>query len=423
MRILILTSSTGGGHNMRASSFVHWTRKLAPATADDIQVHKCLENTHGLYRFGVGLYNRIQRYAPWAHHVYFNFLEVAAPCYSQRWLLGAARFRAILDHVRPQVILSTHGSLNHGFFDLARSHLGADRVRCVTYCGEMFGKYGFSRHWVNPEADLFIGAVPETCAMARVLGMPAERTQVGGFLLNPSFYQPPLTREERAAFLRDRLGLDPDRFTLLLSTGEHGAHNHMAFLDSLEAARPRLDLQVIALCGRHPESLARVEAWAQKHPAIPCKALPHSSEMHLLMQCVVRDCGASGDGDDERGNHQRMPDDFQRVGRFHAAGVDHDALRAPARHRRGRPLGRRIGEDVVALGRRTRAVGHLAPPDRRGSSGGAPARYSGNGGPREADAAVRRRVDQGQDPGEARPGSLDGRRGDGMAVLRTSNDG
>ena len=120
------------------------------------------------------------------------------------------RFRAILDHVRPQVILSTHGSLNHGFFDLAREHLGVENVRCVTYCGELFGRYGFSRHWVNPQADLFIGAVPETCAMARSLGMPAERTLVGGFLLNPSFYRKTLSAEERATLLRG-IGLDPER--------------------------------------------------------------------------------------------------------------------------------------------------------------------------------------------------------------------
>ena len=186
---------------MRASSFVHWTRETAGApVANEIQIHKCLENTHALYRFGVGLYNRIQRHAPWAHHVYFNFLEVAGLHYSRRRLLGTERFRAILDHVRPRVVLSTHGSLNHGFFDLAREHLGRENVRCVTYCGELFGQYGFSRHWVNPKADLFIGAVPETVAMARTLGMPKDRAVVGGFLLNPSFYHPPLSTEERTKF-------------------------------------------------------------------------------------------------------------------------------------------------------------------------------------------------------------------------------
>ena len=222
MRILILTSSTGGGHNMRASSFVHWTRELyGHPAANEIQIHKCLENTHSLYRFGVGLYNRIQRYAPWAHHAYFNFLEVAGLHYKRSRLLGVERFKAILDHVRPEVILSTHGSLNHGFFDLAREHLGRDRVRCVTYCGELFGKYGFSRHWVNPDADLFIGAVSRDVRHGAQTGY-AERTHDGGRLScsTRAFYRPHLSADERASLLVG-LGLDPDRFTVLLSTGEH----------------------------------------------------------------------------------------------------------------------------------------------------------------------------------------------------------
>ncbi|MBV9126602.1 MAG: hypothetical protein JO117_00800, partial [Verrucomicrobia bacterium] len=241
------------------------------------------------YSFGVALYNWIQRTAPWMHHGYFNFLEFTAPCRSGHKILGASRFRAILDHVRPHVILSTHGSLNHGFFELARDHLGPDRVRCVIYCGELFGKYGFSRHWVNPDADLFLGAVPETLAMARSLGMPAERTALGGFLLNPSFYEPPIPAEARAGFLREALGLDPARLTLLLSTSEHGAHNHPALLESLYAARRWLDLdqfQVIALCGRHPETLRRVRNWGYAHPALSLRALPRTERMALFMQAA-----------------------------------------------------------------------------------------------------------------------------------------
>ena len=301
---------------MRASSFVHWTRESNPAAADEIQIHKCLENTHGLYRFGVGLYNRIQRHAPWAHHVYFNFLEVAAPCQSRRRLLGVDRFRAILDHVRPKVVLSTHGSLNHGFFDLAREHLGANAVRCVTYCGELFGKYGFSRHWVNPEADLFIGAVPETCAMARVLGMPAERTAMGGFLLNPNFYRRRLTAVGRGAYLRDRLGLDPQRFTLLLSTGEHGANNHLVLLEALRAAMPRTDLQVVALCGRVPADRQKVDAWARSHRDFPVVTLEHSTEMHLLLQCASAVMARPGTGTTSEAIVSGCPLIFNALGGF-----------------------------------------------------------------------------------------------------------
>lgn len=310
MRILILTSSTGGGHNMRANSFAHWMQRINPPTLGsairksfevtdpksgnvslfdqpEVQIHKCLENTHGLYRFGVAFYNWIQRTAPWMHHLYFNFLEYSSICASSDKLLGAKRFRAILNHVQPQVILSTHGSLNHGFFEVAREHLGAHRVKCVTYCGELFGKYGFSRHWVNPRADLFIGAVPESCAMARALGMPGNRTMVGGFLLRPDFYAQPMSQAQKRDFLQNRLGLDPNRFTLLLSTSEHGAHNHPALLEALYAARYWLDLdhiQVIALCGRQMETLERVKDWSQRHPRLKLEPLPRTEEMSLFMQ-------------------------------------------------------------------------------------------------------------------------------------------
>ncbi len=323
MRVLILTSSTGGGHNMRASSFAHWAHREAaaetqhPGVGTEVQIHKCLENTHGLYSFGVGLYNWIQRTAPWLHHVYFNFLEVSAPCRAPSRILGASRFRAILDHVRPQIVLSTHGSLNHGFFALAREHLGADRVRCVTYCGELYGKYGFSRHWVNPEADLFIGAVPETMEAARRFGMPEERSFLGGFLLNPSFYDEPLLPEARRGFLREALGLDPDRFTLLLSTSEHGVHNHPALLESLYAARRRVGLdrlQVIALCGRLPETLERVRAWGRAHPELHLCALPRTERMALFMQLADAVVARPGTGTTSEAILSRCPVIFNGLG-------------------------------------------------------------------------------------------------------------
>ena len=330
---------------MRASSFVHWTQeKLGPEAAGEIQIHKCLENTHGLYRFGVGLYNRIQRHLPWAHHVYFNFLEVAGLHAKRNRLLGVERFRGILDHVRPQVVISTHGSLNHGFFEEARAHLGTENVRCVTYCGELFGGYGFSRHWVNPAADLFIGAVPETCEMARRLGMPAGKTQVGGFLLNPSFYRTTLSPAERATLLRG-MGLDPERFTLLLSTGEHGAHNHLALLNAIHARQPRKDLQVIALCGRDTGSLETVRAWAKEHPAFPVLALPHSHMMHLLMQASSAIVARPGTGTTSEAIVSGCPIIFNNLGGFMPQ--EWITLRYAKRHEFGTEIHRR--SDLPAI--------------------------------------------------------------------------
>ena len=278
-RLLILTSSTGGGHNTRARAFQAWAqREFGPEAT--VQVHQALEETHALYRFGVFLYNRIQRHAPWLHHLYFHFLEAAGLFHSSRKMLGGDKFLAVLDEFKPQALLSVHASLNHGFFELARAYLGRENVFCATYCGELSGGRGFSRHWVNREADLFIGAVEETCAAARALGMPPDQCIVGGFLLDPSFYDPPPDETARRVFIENELTLDPDRFILLLSTSAMGANNHLRFLRAL--ATRKINLQVVALCGDPVFLVERVASLQEQNPGLAIRVLPFSLRMALI---------------------------------------------------------------------------------------------------------------------------------------------
>ncbi len=282
MRVLILTSSTGGGHNMRARAFQEWAQ-AEPSLDVSAQLHRPLEKSHELYAFGVWLYNWIQRTAPFLHHGYFNFLEVV-PIVRTRKPLGAARYRRVLEELQPDVLVSVHDSLNHSFFEYARVVLGEDRVKCVTYCGELSGGYGFSRHWVNPSADLFIGAVPETCEAAVRWGMPRERTRVGGFLLRRSFYDQPLGDAGRAAFIREQLRLDPGEFILLLSASSRGAHNHVRFLEALKGHR--IDAQVVLLCGKSEVTEREVSAWARANPRARVRLLPHNTNVGQLMRSV-----------------------------------------------------------------------------------------------------------------------------------------
>jgi len=277
MKILILSSSTGGGHNMRARSLTEWSQLSNLA---ETSTHQALESTHPLYQFGVESYNWIQRSAPWLHHLYFNYLEVASMFKSSSRIMGRQKFVHYLHSLRPDLILSVHGSTNHGFFDLAREAIPG--IPCVTYCGELFGGYGFSKHWANPQADLFIGAVPECCEAAISCGVPPEKAVVGGFLLDPHFYHQPMTEIEKKEYRRTQLGLDEDRFTLLLGTGAVGANNHLSLLKKLAAAK--VYPQVIALCGKNQKTFSEIEEWSKAHPEIPVKALAYTREIPQLMQ-------------------------------------------------------------------------------------------------------------------------------------------
>lgn len=270
---------------MRAKALRTWAQTpQARHLRMDVYVHQTLEVTSRIYRFGVWLYNFIQKTLPVLHQIYFRFLEWLGPLRSRKFIRGAAGFMEVVRETSPDVVLSTHPHLNHGFMDLARAAMPGRPPVCVTYCGELHHTFGFSRYWVNPEMDLFIGAVKETCQAAAHYGMPSHRIWHGGFLLKPDFYLPRIDREERAHYLRDYLRLDPDQFILVLATGANGANNHLRFLRALDRAGVRP--QVVAMCGREARIQMEVLQWAAEHPAWTVRALGYFSEVHLLLQCA-----------------------------------------------------------------------------------------------------------------------------------------
>ncbi|MEM6885564.1 MAG: UDP-N-acetylglucosamine--LPS N-acetylglucosamine transferase [Verrucomicrobiota bacterium] len=296
MKVLILSSSTGSGHNMRANALSVWAEKEKPGDWE-VKIHYPLETGHRLYAVGVETYNVIQRNAPWAHHLYFNYLELAAMHRNPDRILNADAFMETIRNEKPDLIVSVHGHTNHGFFELARRALPDHPPVCVTYCGEIFGGYGLCKHWINPLADHFIGAVPEICEAAiRDHNMPEEKTHCGGFLLRPPFYHPPLNESEQRQFILDELKLDPDQFTLLLSTGDAGANNHVQFLNALEAAS--LPIQVIALCGRNQETFEKITGWSTgaRERKVSVTPLAYRKDMHRLMQSVSAIVARPGTG-------------------------------------------------------------------------------------------------------------------------------
>ena len=293
MRWLVLTSSTGTGHNMRAEALRLWTERLCGREVE-LHIHQTLETTHPLYRFGVGLYNTIQRRAPRLHHLYFNYLELAGMHRHSERILGRDKFTAAVAAFAPHRVISVHAHTNHGFFTLARQALPSAPPRCITYCGELFGGYGFSRHWANPATDGFIGATPEVCAAARAVGAPAENVVHGGFLLRPSFYISEQDYDAQAAVLASDLGIDRHGFTVVLSTGLAGANNHLAILRHLAASGKKL--QVIALCARNTAALRAVEVFAAGHPTLTIRAMGQTDRMPALLRLASAFVARPGTG-------------------------------------------------------------------------------------------------------------------------------
>ena len=278
MRILILTSSTGGGHDLRANAFCLWARRY-PDLDISAEIFRPLEASGWHYQIGVDFYAFIQRAWPRFHHVYWNFLEWLDPFKSSARLIGVRPLVEKFQEYDPDIVLSVHPQLSTGFFELLRGVSGTKKVRFVNYCGHMAGGYGFSAGWVDPTADLFIGATDACCEQALKLGMPESKTVQGGYMLRPPSHRGRMTQADRHAYLSG-LGMQPDIFTLLLATGAHAANNHEALLREID--RAGLSCQAIALCGNGRNLLERL---SRRNPSngVRVKAVGYTEEMPDLL--------------------------------------------------------------------------------------------------------------------------------------------
>ncbi|HEY8996044.1 MAG TPA: glycosyltransferase [Lacunisphaera sp.] len=311
VRILILTSSTGAGHDTRAQAFAEWCFELYRHNVD-VRIEQMLEKSSGLYSAGVRFYNWIQQKSPWIHKGFYLLVELLSLLNRRSVSIGRGYYEAVLREYRPHLVFSVHDCLNRGYFQLARRVLGADKVRCATYCGEFSGGFGYSANWVEPSADLYVSRTETARDYAVKLGMPPERTTVRGYLMQPRQHLGWMNEQDRAIYLEDELELRPDLFTVFLATGGNGANNHLDFLNVLLPYAKMV--QVVVICGKNREVYNHVLHWRAEHPQLNCFLDGFSEEVHLLMQVSDVIVTRGGTTSCAKALHFRCPILFNAIG-------------------------------------------------------------------------------------------------------------
>ena len=311
VRILVLTSSTGAGHDARAQAFAEWCFELYRHDVD-VRIEQMLEKSSGFFKLGVNCYNWIQKKSPWLHKLFYVIVELLSLLNRRTVTFGRSYYEQVLQEYRPHLIFSVHDCLNRGYFQLARKVLGTDHVRCATYCGEFSGGFGYSINWVEPTADLYLSRTPTARDYAVKLGMPPERTRVRGYLMQPRAYLEVLNEQTRRTYRELHLELLPDRFTLFLATGGNGANNHLELLPLLLPLAAKL--QVIVICGRNRDAFNEVVHWRAEHPELECYVDGFSEEVHLLMQASDAILTRGGTTTCAKALHFRCPIIFNALG-------------------------------------------------------------------------------------------------------------
>lgn len=311
IRILVLTSSTGGGHDARAQAFAEWCFQLYRHKVD-VRIEQMLEKSSVVNRSGVNFYNWIQRRMPFLHTAFYAFVELLSFLNQRTVTLGRSYYLKVLAEYKPHLIFSVHDCLNRGYFQLARKNLGEKNVRCATYCGEFSGGWGYSVNWIEPTVDLYISRTPTARDFAIKKGVPPERNLVRGHLMRPVQHLQVIAPEDRAAFRVKQLGLKPDLFTVFLATGGNGANNHFELLPTI--VRYAEQCQVIVICGKDRETYNELIHWRANHPELNIYIEGYSDIVHLHMQASDAIVTRGGTTTCAKALHFRCPIIFNAFG-------------------------------------------------------------------------------------------------------------
>ena len=247
MRVLVVTAATGQGH-------VSAARALAEALQEAGAEARILDaGEHPFIRGGAASYNFFLRRPPgWMRGYYaaIHVLQVARTggFLMRRWVEQIYRREA------PQVVVSVHPIFNFAIAS-AIARIGLP-VRFFVVLTDLAPP--FWTGWAEPRAELTIAPTEGAARQLAVLGVPSERIAVAGMPVAARFRVRP-GREERGAIHR-RLGLEAERFTLLVCAGTAGRRTTLAVLEALARASDlKARIQVVFVAGRN-EALARSAA-------------------------------------------------------------------------------------------------------------------------------------------------------------------
>jgi processive 1,2-diacylglycerol beta-glucosyltransferase len=128
--------------------------------------------------------------------------------------------------------------------------------------------------WLLHDVDWYFVACEETKVYLSALGIPPETIYVTGIPIDPVFGMDKPKREARI-----RLGLDPDRTTILVSVGGFGVGPVESLVHSILEIQHRI--QVVIICGRN----ARLESRLRTLPQVqhPVRVIGFTSEMDSWM--------------------------------------------------------------------------------------------------------------------------------------------
>lgn len=288
-KIMVIYETAGGGHQAAARAIDAALGSLYPGQFEVLLIP--VRDATGSQRVShlMDVYNHLLKIKPSYSNMGMRVLnrldveKVVLPLLPK----ATANLEKTLKQEKPDMIISVFSVVNHAAITALKKLGWYGKVPYVIWCTDL--TKGFLRNWAHPEADLTIALHPLATEQLIEYGVPASKIRtLSGLPVNQKF----LTKVPKFE-ARQQIGLDPTRFTVLISMG--GMAVGATYYYARELARSGLPVQVIAVCGRNERLRQRTEKLAASAD-IPIKVYGFTDQMHLLMDAADVMIGKPGPG-------------------------------------------------------------------------------------------------------------------------------
>jgi UDP-N-acetylglucosamine:LPS N-acetylglucosamine transferase len=278
-KIMVIYETAGGGHYAAAKAIEGALASMYPGKFEVVLMP--VRHATSSQRVGhlMDVYNHLLKIKPSYSNMGMRVLNRLDVEKVMMPLLPKAKknLEKTLRESKPDMIISVFSVVNYTAIEILKSLGWYGKVPYIIWCTDL--TKGFLKNWANPDADLTIALHELAKEQLVEYGVPESKIKVlSGLPVNKKFMAKQSKFEARQA-----LGLDPTKFTVLISMG--GMAVGATYVFSRELARSGLPLQVIAVCGRNERLKVRMERLASK-VEMPIKVFGFTDQMHNLMDAA-----------------------------------------------------------------------------------------------------------------------------------------
>ena len=278
-RVMVLSAAAGAGHVRSAEALVSaFGTQGVPATHVEV-----LKYTNPLFkRFYADLYLKLANRQPQLLGYLYHALDRPWQLEKRRLTLDRLNTRPLvklLQKASPRLAICTHFLPAEILVYLRKRRLLDVPVGVVVT--------DFDAHamWLYRGVNWYFVACEETRVHLAALGIPPETIHVTGIPIDPAFAKPKSTRETR-----QKMGLDPDLTTILVSAVGFGMGPVESLVRSLHEIRHPIQLAVI--CGKNAALERRLKGF--QGAAHPMRVVGYTTEMDSWMAAADLLVGKAG---------------------------------------------------------------------------------------------------------------------------------